>query len=844
MNGKKSSATVRREFFFNTVAVALAILLPVTLVLLTWRGAVADAEQDARARFEFRATQIRDAVAARMLDYEQVLRGAAGLMAASTAVQRDEWRSYYEDLRLEQYYPSIQSMGYAPRVSNGARERFIAEVRAAGNPGYQIHPPGERDSYTPVLYVEPFSGRNLLSFGYDMNAEEVRRSAMERAVVDGRVAVSARVTLVQEAEDSSQPGFLMYIPVYRKGMVIETLQQRSRAAQGFVFAAVRTGRLINRIAGDEKNIGLVLYDGEGVAESRLLHRTKAEDVARDPPLFTWTATIPLHGHAWTLHMYSTPEFEASVNYETSRLVMLGGGAMHLLLLAVLWSLWSTRSRAMRLAEVMTEEVRHREAEWQAMSEASPLGIFRADAGGAYVYANPRYEQLFGIAATAALGDGWLAAVHPEDRARVQGDWNAVVEGRSSEMAGTYRVLRTDGKVIWAASSVAVIREDGGINGYVGIVEDVTERMNATEALLKSRERLGMALEGSNLALFDWDIGSGEVRLSEHWQLIMGGDKVETVTTIEELQSHVHPDDLPRLRESLVPVLRGHARFYEIQHRVRNIHGEWRWILSRAKVSERDKTGKALRLVGTNADITAGKEIERLKNEFISTVSHELRTPLTAIIGSLGLMKEMGGELSEDAATFLDMAYQNSERLSALINDVLDLEKIESGQMTLDLRPMQLRGVLEKAVRMNLPYAGMHRTHLRLLPGPEFTVAADPDRLMQVLTNLISNAAKFSLDEGEVEISAEQRAGVVRVAVRDHGAGIPESFRGVIFQRFERVDNSDSRKKGGTGLGLSICKALVERMNGEIGFVSEVGEGSTFYFELPLVHVAGEANNSK
>lgn len=836
MNGQKPAATWS-EHFYNAIAVALAILLPAILILLAWRGAVADAEQDARTRFEFRAIQIRDAVSARMLDYEQVLRGAAGLIAASTVVERDEWRSYYEDLRLDQYYPSIQSMGYAPRVSAGERDRFVAEVRADGNPGYQIHPPGERDSYTPVLYIEPFNGRNLLAFGYDMNTEQVRRAAMERAVADGRVAISEKLTLLQETEDNPRHGFLVYIPVYRKGMVVETLQQRSRATKGFVFAAVRTGNLINRITGQEKNIGLALYDGAAVSDAALLHRTMPEDAGRKP-LFSMTATIPLHGHAWTLRMHSTPQFEASVSHETSRLVLLGGGAIHLLLLAVLWSLWSTRSRAMRLASAMTIEVRHREAEWQAMSEASPMGIFRADEAGAYVYVNPRYEQLSGITAAAAAGEGWLAVVHSEDRSRVHHNWQALVGGQPAEMDCTYRVLRPDGTVIWVAVSVALIREGEGIAGYVGIVEDVTEHRQATEALLKSRERLGMALEGSNLALFDWDIGSGEVRLSEHWKLILGGDRIETVTTIEELQRQVHPDDLPRLRESLMPVLRGHARFYEIQHRVRNIHGDWRWILSRAKVSERDKTGKALRLVGTNADITASKEIERLKNEFISTVSHELRTPLTAIIGSLSLMKEMGEGFSEDAATFLDMAYQNSERLSALINDVLDLEKIESGQMTLDLQPMRLRAMLEKAVRINQPYAEMHRARLRLLPGPEFTVAADPDRLMQVLTNLISNASKFSLDDGEVEISAEQRGTAVRVAVRDHGAGIPKSFHGAIFQRFERVDNSDSRRKGGTGLGLSICKALVERMNGEIGFDSEAGKGSTFYFDLPLVAASG------
>jgi len=259
----------------------------------------------------------------------------------------------------------------------------------------------------------------------------------------------------------------------------------------------------------------------------------------------------------------------------------------------------------------------------------------------------------------------------------------------------------------------------------------------------SRERLGLALEGSNRALFDWDIRAGEVRLSEHWNLIMGGDKVETVTTIQTLNAIVHRDDMPRLQENLDKVLKGNSLFYEVQHRVRNLHGEWRWILSRAKVPERDAEGNALRLVGTNADITAGKEVERVKNEFIAKVSHELRTPLTAIIGSLSLIRETAEHLDPEVAGFIDMAVLNSERLAALINDVLDIEKIGSGQMTVDLRPLHLRDLLEKAVRINRPYADLHNVRLRLLPDDGFDVAADPDRLMQVLINLISNAAKFT-----------------------------------------------------------------------------------------------------
>lgn len=831
MNGMRRRLAFLKEPIYNAIAIALAVVLPAVLVIQAWNAEVDKAEGAARANFEARAAQIRDTIAGRLLDYEQVLRGAAGLFAASRAVGRDEWRSYYENLQLETYYPGIQGIGYAPRVTAEGFGAFVGRIREAGYSGYRITPPGARDEYVPVAYIEPFSGRNLRAVGFDALSDPVRRAALERAMVSGGPAMSGRLRLVQETDEDVQAGVAMYVPVSHGSLAPETAAQRRQAVEGFVFAHFRIGDLMRRILGNEQGLSLRLHDGQGADPDTLMFSSLP--AGQDAPRFEWRAEIPVLGRIWGLHLASTPQFEESVDRGTPRLVLLGGVSIHLLLLAMLWSLWNTRSRALRIAGQMTREVRRREAEWQAMSDASPLGIFRTDADGAYVYVNPRYEALAGLPAAAAMGEGWLAAVHPGDRERAYSDWRAVVRERRAEAAGSYRLLQAGNAVIWVTVLAGVILEDDGIAGYVGIVEDVTERKNATDALLKSRERLGMALEGSNLALFDWDITSGEVRLSEQWQLMLGGEKVETVTTVDDLQSLVHPEDRERLQQSLVPVLKGEARFYEVQHRVRNRFGEWRWILSRAKVSERDAAGQALRMTGTNADITAMKEVERLKNEFVSTVSHELRTPLTAIIGALGLVRETAGNLDPDTENFIDMAYQNSERLSALINDVLDLEKIDSGQMTLDLKPLQLRGVLEHAVRINRPYADMHHARLKLLPGPDFTVAVDHDRLLQVLTNLISNAAKFSPEDGEVEVSAGQRGHAVRVAVRDHGPGIPDAFRDTIFRRFERADNSDTRKKGGTGLGLSICKALVERMNGEIGFESEPGKGSTFYFDLPL-----------
>jgi len=234
------------------------------------------------------------------------------------------------------------------------------------------------------------------------------------------------------------------------------------------------------------------------------------------------------------------------------------------------------------------------------------------------------------------------------------------------------------------------------------------------------------------------------------------------------------------------------------------------------------------------DITERKEIERIKTEFISTVSHELRTPLTSIRGSLGLIAGgVTGAVSEKAKSLLNIAINNNDRLIRLINDILDLDKIEAGQMVFQEKPLEIMPLLEAAVAENRAYAEQFGVELFVEPGlPEVKVKADSDRLMQVMANLLSNAAKFSPPNGQVTLSATRQQGMVRVAVQDHGPGIPEEFRSRIFDKFAQADASDSRHQGGTGLGLSIAKNIVERMGGRIGFKTQVGAGTTFYFELP------------
>ena len=239
--------------------------------------------------------------------------------------------------------------------------------------------------------------------------------------------------------------------------------------------------------------------------------------------------------------------------------------------------------------------------------------------------------------------------------------------------------------------------------------------------------------------------------------------------------------------------------------------------------------------GIVRDITERKYVEKMKNEFISTVSHELRTPLTSIRGSLGLLLGgIVGKLPDQAMEMLRIAGNNTTRLLMLINDILDIQKIESGKMAFHNERFALMPFLEQAVQEHTAYGEQH--HVRFVITQRVNSArllADKARLMQVMGNLLSNAAKFSPEGEQVEIAVSRKnEDFLRIAVSDVGPGIPEDAMESLFEQFTQVDSSDTRKKGGTGLGLAITKAIVENLGGEISVDSDVGKGSTFYVDLP------------
>ena len=294
---------------------------------------------------------------------------------------------------------------------------------------------------------------------------------------------------------------------------------------------------------------------------------------------------------------------------------------------------------------------------------------------------------------------------------------------------------------------------------------------------------------------------------------------------------IHAEDRERA-EAAFAERPAKGRPFEVEYRVQTAGGRTVWV--RNAVTVVAENGRPTVLRGVLSDVTEKKRVESMKNEFISTVSHELRTPLTSIRGSLGLIAGgVSGAIPPKAKAMLDIACKNSERLVNLVNDILDISKIESGKMVYKLKTLDVSSLVTKTLEANRTYGQTFGVTFELEDRAKGAlIVADEDRLTQVVTNLISNASKFSPKGAVVRVGVERTAAGLRVAIADRGRGMPEEFKARVFQKFAQADSSDGRQGQGTGLGLSICKAMTEQMGGKISFTSELGQGTTFWLDFP------------
>ncbi|MEP7300493.1 MAG: PAS domain-containing protein [Caldimonas sp.] len=442
-----------------------------------------------------------------------------------------------------------------------------------------------------------------------------------------------------------------------------------------------------------------------------------------------------------------------------------------------------------------------------------------------------------------FGDWLRQCVHPDDRDRVGRLGRDFLSARDVGGELEFRILRRDGSVRWIVMRADRDRASLAQRRVLGVAMDVTEHHAALDALRDASERASLIARHAGIGMWEAGLDGSPERWDEQMFHLRGLSPLREVPGREERMTMVHPDDLPRVLDArpgaqLAPV----PSSYEF--RVRMPDGGWRWLASRSALVY-DDAGRAVRRVGVNWDVTEAKEADLVrqqtalaereidaKSQFLSRMSHELRTPLNAVLGFTQLL-QIEARRSADAAQLAKLGHIRAagDHLLSLINDVLDLSGLESGDLRLALRDVDLGALVREAVPLVESLAAQHGVAVEIGIA-EGAARGDPTRLRQVLINLLSNAIKYNRRGGRVFVQARTSSTSALLRVRDTGRGLSGEQLASLFEPFNRF-GAESEGIEGTGIGLTIVKALVEGMGGKVAVSSTVGEGTAFEVSLPL-----------
>jgi PAS domain S-box-containing protein len=848
----------------------------------TWYVA-SQAEIKDRERFQNIVERSQNAIGVRLEAYIASLRGAAALFAAGP-VGREKFHSYVAPLDIQKRYPGIQGIGFSKRIPPGQIEPLVAAARKE-IPSFQLWPDTPRSEYHAILYLEPQDRRNQAAFGYDMFTEPVRRAAMEQARDTGLPAASGKVTLVQEIDPEKQAGFLIYLPIYEGGTIPKTENQRRSALTGFVYSPFRTDDLLIGIFGAETNprVDFQVFDGTEPLPDRLLYRSNKSAPEPRRPRFKAITQLNVGGKTWTLRFVTRPTFDLGSGKGVARPIFIVGLLTSFILFFITRSQMRAQAEAERNA-AEAETLNEVAVGLSAETDLQALVQIVTDAGtklsgaafGAFFYnvTDVRGETYMLYTLSGVPREAFSKFPMPRNTAvfapTFQGEGVIRLDdvtkdpryGKNSPHFG----MPKGHLPVRSYLAVPVISRTGAVIGglffghsAVGRFKKRHERLilsiaaHAAIAVDKNRlfeaaeqERLKAEASGRQYRLLAeimpqlvWTTTpDGRVDwCNRRWYEATGMTFEETMGT--GFFNAVHPDDRAKAQAEWEAATRSGSP-YEFEFRLRNSSEGYRWYLSRG-LPLKDSEERIVQWFGTCTDIDDRKRAEadardasRIKSEFVSNVSHELRTPLNAIIGYSSLLKEeIYGALIEDQKQPLEGVLRNAEELLNLINDLLDLSKIESGKMSIHSEKVDIEMLLKEVVSGLQPLIDRKSLTVEYRLGPLPQIESDEGKLKQIFVNLISNAVKFT-QQGGIVLSTREKSenGGIEVSVRDTGIGISSDQLPKIFDAFHQADATATREFGGTGLGLAIVKELAELLHGRVGVESALGEGSTFTLVLP------------
>ncbi|MDS4070038.1 MAG: CHASE domain-containing protein, partial [Candidatus Competibacter sp.] len=479
----------------------LVLVAGLAATAVLWWNARQDAARALEAEFQFWADRVVYAIEYRLKGHVQVLRGVVGLFDASENVERQEFLAYVGALRLDERFPGIQGVGFAVAVPPDQKAAHTAAIRREGFPDYAIRPDGERELYTSIIYLEPFSGRNLRAFGYDMFSEPVRRAAMERARDENRATLSGKVKLVQETETDVQPGFLIYVPVYRHDAPHATVEERRAHLVGWAYSPLRMYDMMRSVLGTvefdnlRQALDVEIYDGEHPSAAALMFDSDAEpDFANTGAAFRAVRPIEYGGHRWSLLLTSNASFEQRLRGDESKLIALGGVGGSLLVAFLIGVLVSGHLRvtaALRQMALANGQLAASEKRFRAIFDTSLVGIATCGSNLVFTQVNQAFHQLFEYAEDELIGlRGIVDVTHPDDTESVRLRIEKMVRREAEHCVVETRCVARSGRTFAALTAARASYDDAGhFAGVTVAVLDITERKQAAAELERYRHHL-------------------------------------------------------------------------------------------------------------------------------------------------------------------------------------------------------------------------------------------------------------------------------------------------------------------------------------------------------------------
>ena len=848
---------ISKSAFKPLSSAGVVLLVSLVITLLATLYMKSSVERIANHGFVDQCDKLQREISDRLDDHERILLSGVALFKASDGgVTREEWHTFTQTQDVDKQLPGIQGIGYAVLISPESLHQHIETLRLEGFPEYTLSPEGNRKTYSAIIYLEPFTVQNQRAFGYDMFSEPVRRDAMERARDTGEPSLSGKVLLVQEAETDVQAGNLMYIALYQKGMPIETVEQRRAALIGWVYSPYRMTDLMQGIlasnADEHIRTTIEVFDGERPSSQSLLYSGTPEGLLETPPRVGLTRQLPVefYGHSWTLRFTQPASNYSSVEYLRVWLTLLGGLFITILLFKLAYTSHRAKIKALKRFEIRTLELRESERNFSSIVETLPVAIY-ASTGVEQIctYLNPMFIELFGYTIEdVPTVDHWWPLAFPEKeyREKLKGEWTAkvgeAIETQSKIEPMEAEVTCKDGSkkyVSWGYVSV-------GENNYAfGI--DLTERVQAEEALHVSKRKYKGLTEVSPSGIWQTNAIGNCIYVSPRWSEITGisAEGARGSGWSED----IHPEDKEEIFRGWMQATKDRSD-YRSEFRFVRPDGSVVWVLCIAS-AEVDEHGNVTGWIGTITDITRLKQIEEqlheskfaaesantAKSQFLANMSHEIRTPMNGILGMTQLLEMT--TLSVEQREFVEALEASGKNLLSLIDDILDLSKIEAGETTFELNEFSLRDCINGIVKMHKTLLSYKSLSLKVDMADEIpsTLIGDQLRIKQILHNLLSNAVKFT-EQGTVTLSAQvlKNQGstlLVQIEVSDTGIGISSDALEKVFLPFSQEDATTTRKYGGTGLGLTISRNLAELMGGHLRVESTKGIGSRFILTVPL-----------